>query len=86
MSFEIFTSTIVKKKRKKEIFQIKYDVRKIKKKECFQRIKKRNCSPFINDILVNLTAQGISDWSLQYGYLDEKPELVGTVDTGKREE
>ena len=42
--------------------------------------------PFINEILVNLTAKGISDWSLKYGYLDEKPELVGTVDTGKRKE
>ena len=31
---------------------------------------------------VNLTAMGISDWSQKYGYLDEKPILIGKYNTG----
>ena len=34
-------------------------------------------------ISVNLTAVGTSDWSLHYGYLDDKPEFTGMAIQGK---
>ena len=35
-----------------------------------------------NCITVNLTAMGISEWSQQYGYLDEKPVIIGKYNSG----
>ena len=36
----------------------------------------------LNCITVNLTAMGISEWSQQYGYLDEKPVIIGKYNSG----